>query len=90
MSGEVTVWLVDRTYSDDEQNLIILTYSTPDGSLYVMKERALSSFAEADNVTAAIDIEKERLSEVRNDELRERYSREASRMMDKYNPDETV
>ena len=29
---QVRVWLVERTYSDDEQNLIILTYATPDAS----------------------------------------------------------
>jgi hypothetical protein len=34
----VRVWLVERTYSDDEQNLIILTYATPDGSRDYRKE----------------------------------------------------
>ena len=29
---QVRVQLVERTYSDDEQNLIILTYATPDAS----------------------------------------------------------
>jgi hypothetical protein len=33
-SDAVRVWLVERTYSDDEQNLIILTYATPDGTAY--------------------------------------------------------
>ena len=39
------VWLVERIYSDDEQNLIILTYATVDGELYFRKERALTPSA---------------------------------------------
>lgn len=27
----VRVWLVERTDSDDEQNVVVLTYATPDG-----------------------------------------------------------
>ena len=38
------VWLVERTYGDDEQNMIILTYATPDGRRDYRKERALPSF----------------------------------------------
>jgi hypothetical protein len=41
----VQVWLVERTYSDDEQNMIILTYATTDGERYFRKERALTSFS---------------------------------------------
>lgn len=29
--GEVRVWLVERTYSNHEQNLVISVYATPDG-----------------------------------------------------------
>ena len=39
----VEVWLVERTYSDDEQNLVVLTYATPDGERYFRKERALTT-----------------------------------------------
>jgi len=39
----VRVWLVERTYSDDEQNLIISTYATPDGRRYYRQERALTT-----------------------------------------------
>ncbi|MFQ3295388.1 MAG: hypothetical protein ACI9PP_001689 [Halobacteriales archaeon] len=44
MTDQVCVWLVERTDSDDEQNLIILTYATPDGKRDFRKERALTSF----------------------------------------------
>ena len=33
----VRVWLVERTYSDDEQNLAVLIYATPDGKRYCRK-----------------------------------------------------
>jgi len=34
----VRVWLVERTYSDDDQNIIILVYATPDGERYYRKD----------------------------------------------------
>ena len=40
----VRAWLIERTYSDDEQNVVILTYATPDGKRSLRKERALTSF----------------------------------------------
>ena len=46
LDNGIRVWLVERTYSDDEQNLIILTYATPDGEQYYRKERALTSFTD--------------------------------------------
>jgi hypothetical protein len=51
----VRVWLVERTYSDDEQNLIILVYATTDGERYLRKERALTSSGDDRPTTAAID-----------------------------------
>ena len=51
--GDVRVWLVERTYSDDEQNIIILTYATTDGKQYFRKERALTSFSGGRETTAA-------------------------------------
>jgi hypothetical protein len=49
--------LVERTNSDDEQNIVILVYATPDGSRYLRKERALRSFDDARDTTAALDVE---------------------------------
>ena len=39
----VRMWLVERTYGDDEQNMIILTHATPDGRHGFRKERALTA-----------------------------------------------
>ena len=91
MSDTVRVWLVERTYSDDEQNIIILTYATPDGERVYRKERALPSFTgPGRGTTAAVDVEPSNLGEVADEETRKRYAAEANRMAAKYEPDETI
>jgi hypothetical protein len=87
----VRVWLVERTYSDDEQNLVILTYATPDGSRSFRKERALTSFTgDARETTAAVDASPSNLGEVTDAETRERYAAEATRMAAEHDPDDTI
>jgi hypothetical protein len=86
----VRVWLVERTYSDDEQNLIILTYATPDGERYFRKERALTSFTDRRDTTAAVDARPENLGAVDDTELRTRYAAEARRMADEHAPDDVI
>jgi hypothetical protein len=88
---EVRVWLVERTYSDDEQNLIILTYATPDGSKSFRKERALTSFTgEARGTTAAVDVTPSNLGDVTDPETQERYAAEAARMAEQHDPDDLI
>jgi hypothetical protein len=87
----VRVWLVERTYSDDEQNLIILTYATPDGSKEFRKERALTSFTgEARATTAALDVSPTNLGDVSDPETRERYAAEVARMAERHDPGDAV
>jgi hypothetical protein len=86
----VRVWLVERTYSDDEQNLIILTYAAPDGDQYFRKERALTSFSDTRETTAAVDAAPENLGAVEDPELRDRYAAEAQRMADEHDPDDAI
>ena len=85
----VRVWLVERTYSDDEQNLIILVYATPDGERYFRKERALTSSTDVRETTAALDVAADDLGTVRDDE-RERYAVEATRMAAEHDPDDAI
>lgn len=60
LDDSVRIWLVERTYSDDEQNLIILIYATPDGERYFRKERALTSFTgPGRETTAAVTVDPE-------------------------------
>jgi len=85
----VRVWLVERTYSDDEQNIIILTYATPDGEQYFRKERSLTSFSDVRDTTAAVDADPENLGAT-DPEDREAYAAEARRMAAEHDPDDVI
>jgi len=85
----VRVWLVERTYSDDEQNIIILTYATPDGERYFRKERSLTSFSDVRDTTAAVDADPENLGTTDSDD-REAYAAEAQRMAAEHDPDDVI
>jgi len=89
-ADEVRVWLVERAYSEEVQNMLELVYATADGSRMLHLQKMLSSPHQADTITAARDIEDEKLEPVRDDGTAERYAREAERMQEKYEPDETV
>lgn len=84
------VWLVERTYSDDEQNLIILTYATIDGEQYFRKERALTSFGDTRDTTAAVNAAPGNLGSVDDPDLQEQYAAEAQRMADTHDPDDVI
>jgi hypothetical protein len=86
----VRVWLVERTYSDDEQNLIILTYATPEGDRYYRKERALTSFTDVRDTTAAIEVDPTDLGSVGDVDQREQYATEAQRMREVHEPSDVI
>jgi hypothetical protein len=86
----VRVWLVERTYSDDEQNIVILVYATPDGERYYRKERALVSFTDHRDTTAAVDVVPDSLGRVDDAETREQYASEARRMRAEHDPDDVI
>jgi hypothetical protein len=87
----VRVWLVERTYGDDEQNLIILTYATPDGTRTFRKERALTTFTGDERGTkVALDVSPTNLSDVSDPEKKERYATEAERMAETHESNDTV
>ena len=86
----IQVWLVERTYSDDEQNLIILTYATTDGERYFRKERALTSFTDVRDTTAAISADPENIGAVEDPDLQEQYATEAQRMAEKHDRDDVI
>ena len=91
MSEDVRVWLVERTYSDDEQNIVILIYATEDGTRYLRKERALTSFTGNHRETyAGLDASPRSLGNVSDPEIRERYAEEASRVAAEHDPDDVV
>lgn len=91
MATETRVWLVERTYSDDEQNLIILTYATPDGRQDFRKERALTSFSGDHRETpVSLTVPADNLGVVDDTDTRERYETEATRMAEEYNADDAL
>ena len=89
-SDKVRVWLVERTYSDDEQNLIILIYATPDGEQYFRKERALTSFTDMRDTTAALDVDPDNLGTVYNENEQEQYASEATRMAETHDSNDPI
>lgn len=91
MGAPVRVWLVERTYSDDELNLIILTYATPDGTRDFRKERALPSFSGPGRETpVSLLVDPDNLGTVADPEIRSRYAAEAERMAEEYEPDDSL
>lgn len=84
------MWLVERTYSDDEQNLIILIYATTDGEQYFRKERALTSTRDVRETTAAVMVDENNVGGVDDPELQKRYATEATRMAADHDPDDPV
>lgn len=89
-AATIRVWLVERTYSDDEQNLVILVYATTDGERYFRKERALTSFTDTRDTTAALTVTEDDLGAVDDEERRTWYAAEATRMADEHDPDDVI
>jgi hypothetical protein len=89
-TDDVRMWLVERTYSDDEQNVVILTYATPDGERYFRRERALTSFSDARDTTAAVDAAPSNVGTVGDPADRERYAAEATRLARAHDPDDVI
>jgi len=87
----VRVWLVERTYGDDEQNMVILTYATPDGTREFRKERALTSFTgDHRDTSVSMTVDPDNLGTVSDEETRERYVAEIERMREKHAPTDSL
>jgi hypothetical protein len=86
--AEKRLWLVERTY--DDKGLISLAYATTDGESVRRMERAPIAVERSGGVTAAVDTDADTLESIDDDDLRERYAAEATRMSERHDPDETV
>jgi len=86
--GTERLWLVERTY--DDKGLIALAYATLDGTAVRRIERAPVAIEQMGGVTAAVDADGGSLTAVEDDDLRERYAAEATRMADRHDPDDNV
>lgn len=87
--GEETrrLWLVDRESRDER--LIRLVYATPDGEHSVTRERSIHLLRRRP-ATAGVDVAVEDLQPVEDDETRERYAEEATRIADQHDPDDEI
>lgn len=85
----VRVWLVDREV--DSRDLVTLTYATPDGERVFERVLALAVLnQQGRSVTAAREVDPERLDSVAEADRRERYAEEAARMADRHAPEDAV
>jgi hypothetical protein len=86
------VWMVERTYSADSPNILVIVYATPDGEQYLQKEWAFNRFgtSRAPEVTAAIEVDPGDLNPVEDAERREQYATEAERMQERHDPGDPV
>jgi hypothetical protein len=88
MSDErVRVWLVERDYND--KGLVTLVYATPDGERSIQQHKS-STMLSKQGVTAATEVDPEKLRVVADDERRERYATEAERVADNNDPDDEI
>ncbi|MHB9287741.1 hypothetical protein ACKVMT_11975 [Halobacteriales archaeon Cl-PHB] len=87
MTDTEQVWLVERDY--DDKGLVTLVYATPDGQRHVTRERS-ANMLRSTTVTAADEMNSEKLEPVDDPDLVERYSSEAARMAERHDPDDAV
>ena len=84
----VRCWLVERSSYGDER-MVTLVYAPPAGDRHLTKQLSTNLLMRK-RVTAAVDVEPDRLAPVGDDETRERYAAEATRMAESHDPDEEV
>lgn len=81
----VRAWLVEREFTD--KGLVTLVYATADGERKLVEQRAANQL---EDVTAATDVDPDRLAPTEDAAERERFADEAARMADRHDPDERV
>ncbi|MFO7927425.1 MAG: hypothetical protein ACQET5_02690 [Halobacteriota archaeon] len=87
MADTERLWLVAREYGDE--SLVELVYATPDGERCVVKHFSIQ-LLRAKDITAAIEVESDRLESVGDSDTRERYAVEVERARDRHDPDDVV
>lgn len=84
----VRCWLVERSSYGDER-VVTLVYATPDGDRQVTKQLSTTLLMRT-AVTAAVDVDPDRLEPVSDPATRDRYASEAARMAERHDPDDEV
>jgi hypothetical protein len=81
------LWLVERSF--DTRNTVTIIYATTDGEYSYRKQATLDLLARSP-ASAAVERERDRVTAVEDEETRERYAQEATRMADEYDPDDEI
>jgi hypothetical protein len=87
MTETVRCRFVER--GDDNRDLIILTYATPEGDRIFRQELA-AQVVDSKPVTAARDVDPDDLEPVTDPSTRERYAAEAGRVANEYDPSDEI
>jgi hypothetical protein len=87
VTEDVRVWLVERDY--DQKGLVRLVYATPDGERHHTRELSQKMLVRK-AVTAATELDPDRLEPVSDSDRRDRYATEAARMRERHAPDDEV
>lgn len=80
-------WLVERSY--DDRGLVTVVYATPDGG-HATRRQLSGAALRRTSVTAAEDVNPDKLEPVGDAETRERYRGEVERMRGRHDPDDAV
>lgn len=84
---ETRVWLVERSYGNDE-DLVTLVYATTDGEQHLRKQLS-HNLLRKKSITAARTATAEKLEPTPAGDV-DRYETEASRMAEEHDPDDPV
>ncbi|WP_181691511.1 hypothetical protein [Natronomonas sp. LN261] len=87
MSDTERLWLVKREY--DDESLVELVYATPDGAHCVVKHFS-AQLLRSKEITAAIDVDADRVDPVGDETTREHYASEVERVREQNDPDEII
>ena len=87
MSDTERLWLAHREYGDE--SLVELVYASPDGSRRLVKHFSVQ-LLRSKEITAAIDVDPEKVGTVEDEATRQRYATEVERVRESHAPDETV
>ena len=87
MSDTERLWLAHREYGDE--SLVELVYASADGSRCLVKQFS-PMLLRSKEITAAVDVDPEKVGTVEAEATRRRYAKEVERVMETHDPDDRI